>query len=365
MPTVHVLNESKIANSFRVAQVRGMFDFSAETVRHEMHAALPFEDRDWQIGLIVGPSASGKTSLAQKLWPEKQITQHFDWGSDAMIDAFPKNVETTAVCQTLNAVGFSAPPHWLKPYACLSNGQKFRADLARALCESDFVIFDEFTSVVDRDVAKIGSAAVSKAIKRNKALRFVAVSCHHDIAEWLEPDWMFDCGTNRFEWSLLRRPQIEIEIHECSRAMWQTFRQHHYLNHDIHQAAQCYVATWRDRAVGFCSVIHFPHPSCAKMKREHRTVVLPDFQGIGIGNRLSEFIAQKYTREGWRFISSSSNPAMIRHRSRSPLWKLRRFGRVSPPGNPQLPGTRSFIASNSSKRISASFEFIGSKLHGT
>lgn len=355
MPTIHVLNEWKIMNSFRVAQVRGMFDFSDESVRHEMQATLPLDERDWQIGLIIGPSGSGKTSLAQKLWPEKHITQHFDWGASAMIDAFSKGVDTLIICQTLNAVGFSAPPHWLKPYSCLSNGQKFRADLARALCESEFIIFDEFTSVIDRDVAKIGSSAVSKAIKRNKALRFVAVSCHHDIAEWLEPDWMFDCGTNRFVWSQLWRPQIEITVHECSRTMWQMFRDHHYLNHEINPSAQCYVATWRDRPVGFCSVIHFPHSRCAKFKREHRMVVLPDFQGIGIGNRLSNFIAQKYTREGWRFISTSSNPAMIHHRSRSPLWRVMRFGRVSSP----VSAIKSLRASNSRKRISASFEFIG------
>lgn len=359
MPTVHVLRSSKIDASFRVAQVRGMFDFADDEIAHEMAADLPIEEREWQIGLIVGPSASGKTSLAEKLWPQKQITQHFDWGTSAMIDAFAQNVETTAICQMLNAVGFSAPPHWLKPYACLSNGQKFRADLARALCESNFVIFDEFTSVVDRDVAKIGSAAVSKAIKRNKALRFVAVSCHHDIADWLEPDWMFDCGTNRFKWSLLRRPEIRIEIHECGIGMWQMFRQHHYLNHEIHKAARCYLATWNERPVGFCSVIHFPHASCACMKREHRTVVLPDFQGVGIGNRLSEFVAQKYTNEGWRFISSSSNPAMIRHRSRSPLWRVTRFGRVAPIS--ASTNRHGLSASNSRKRISASFEYIGHK----
>lgn len=358
MPTVHVLRESKIAKSFRVAQVRGMFDFSDEIVRHEMSATIPIEDKPWQIGLIVGPSGSGKTSLAEKLWPEKNITHNFEWGKTSMLDAFPKTVETTQVCQLLNAVGFSSPPHWLKPYSCLSNGQKFRAELARALCENDFVIFDEFTSVVDREVAKMGSAAVSKAIKRNKALRFVAVSCHSDIAEWLEPDWMFDCGVNRFEWSCLRRPSIEIKVQQCSRNVWQMFRQHHYLNHEIHKAAQCYVGTWLGRPVGFCSVIHFPHPACAKMKREHRTVVLPDFQGIGIGNRLSEFVAQKYTREGWRFISSSSNPAMIRHRSRSPLWRVTRFGRCCPPTRNAIKHGFS-LEKSSAFRISASFEFIG------
>ena len=55
----------------------------------------------------------------------------------------------------------------------------------------DFVVFDEFTSVVDRQVAQTASLAISKAIRRTKK-RFIAVSCHSDIIEWLEPDWVFN-----------------------------------------------------------------------------------------------------------------------------------------------------------------------------
>jgi len=363
MPTVHVLKSHRIANSFRVAQVRGMFDFSAENVTHEMHADIPIEDRAWQIGLIVGPSASGKTSLAEKAWPEVGIYQPKQWIAETLLDDFPRETDTARICQMMNAVGFSSPPDWLKPFAALSNGQKFRAELARALLQSENVIFDEFTSVVDRDVAKIGSAAVSKAIRKNPRLRFIAVSCHHDIAEWLAPDWIFDCGAERFEWSCLRRPEIKLDIYASDSAAWRMFRKHHYLNSEIHRAAKCYVVEWRGIPVAFTSVIHFPHATCATFKREHRTVVLPDFQGVGIGNHTSDFIAEKYTREGWRFISTTSNPAMIHHRKWSPRWRMKHFGRVSPIS--ASTNRCGLSPSNSRKRISASFEFIGSKSHGT
>lgn len=69
-----------------------------------------------------------------------------------------------------------------------------RVDLARALLEKDFVVFDEFTSVVDRTVAKTACIAINKAVKRTKK-KFVAVSCHYDILEWLCPDWVFDTNT--------------------------------------------------------------------------------------------------------------------------------------------------------------------------
>src|SRR5699024_2124119 len=92
------------------------------------------------------------------------------------------------------AVGFGSVPCWLKPYSVLSNGEKMRVDLARALLEKDFTVFDEFTSVVDRQVAQTTSLAVNRAV-RKMGKKFVAVSCHYDIVDWLEPDWVFDTNT--------------------------------------------------------------------------------------------------------------------------------------------------------------------------
>jgi hypothetical protein len=79
---------------------------------------------------------------------------------------------------------------------------------SNSACDSPFqiphspfprVAFDEFTSVVDRNVARIGSAAVAKAIRAGQIRRrFVAVTCHYDVLEWLEPDWMIDMATREF-----------------------------------------------------------------------------------------------------------------------------------------------------------------------
>lgn len=66
--------------------------------------------------------------------------------------------------------------------------------MARALLERDFVVFDEFTSVVDRNVAKTACIAINKAIKKT-GKKFIAISCHYDILDWLQPDWVFDTNT--------------------------------------------------------------------------------------------------------------------------------------------------------------------------
>ena len=359
MPTCHIVRETKISESFRVSQIRGMFDYQNSTIKHEWNSVLPIDENPWSIGLIVGPSGSGKTTLAKEAFSEFRFHEGFEWeNSKAVVDGFLEKIDTKLIIGTMNAVGFSSPPHWLKPFSHLSNGQKFRVELARSILENvNGVVFDEFTSVVDRDVAKIGCAAISKVIRKQNHPPFVAVACHYDIIDWLDPDWVFDVGTQKFEWRLRRRrPEIIISVQKSTTSSWRIFREFHYLDHEISKSAQCYVATWNEKPVGFCSVIHFPHPHCSKFKREHRTVVLPDFQGVGIGNKLSEFVASIYKNEGYRFISTTSAPSMMIHRANSKKWKCHRFGRASGESKTSM---QSLKKSLSSKRISAGFEFIG------
>lgn len=60
-------------------------------------------------------------------------------------------------------------------------------DALNPITGKELIVFDEFTSVVDREIAKIASFAISKSIKRSNK-QFVAVTCHYDVEDWLEPD---------------------------------------------------------------------------------------------------------------------------------------------------------------------------------
>jgi len=194
---IHATVSCPVHPSFRVSQIAGMFDLAlAETSQETFSVEVPSPDEDWQIGLIVGPSGSGKSTIARQAFGS-DVHQAGEWdAARAVIDGFGE-LPVKHVTQTLTAVGFSSPPAWVKPYAVLSNGEKFRCDLARALLAGrELVVFDEFTSVVDRTVARVGSAAVARAIRSGKiARKFVAVSCHYDIAQWLEPDWVVDMAS--------------------------------------------------------------------------------------------------------------------------------------------------------------------------
>lgn len=356
MPSCYVVRETEIAESFRVQQIRGMFDYQNTVIRNEWNHTLPIEQNSWNIGLIVGHSGSGKTTMAQQMFDQYKIHEDFEWKYGvAVVDCFPEDANTKDIVSTLSAVGFSSPPHWLKPFDHLSTGQKFRVELARCLMEyKQGFVFDEFTSVVDRDVAKVGCLAISKLLRKRKEPPFVAVSCHYDIIDWLDPDWVYDVSTNRFEWRLERRKEkISLDVFKSDTSAWKAFSEHHYLDDNIHKGAECYIATWGNKPVGFCSVLHFPHASSKLFKREHRTVVLPDFQGVGIGNKLSETVASLYSERGYRFISATSAPSMIQHRKRSHLWRCTRFGRASRASKTDI------IKQISNNRITASFEYIG------
>lgn len=333
MPAVDVVVTCPIKKTFRVDQVAGMFDLKlAKTASAEFHAELPAADEDWQIGVIVGPSGSGKTTIAREAFGADLCAAQ-PWAEDkAVIDGFGER-SIKEITHALTSVGFSSPPSWVKPYSVLSNGEKFRCDLARALlADRPLIAYDEFTSVVDRTVAKIGSAAVSKAIRKGKiARKFVAVTCHYDIVDWLEPDWVLDMASGRLARGRLWRPEIKLEIAPVHRSAWVLFRRHHYLNTEICVNARCFVAFVGEEPVAFSawiSSVNDGHGRSGDM-REHRTVVLPDFQGVGIGNRLSEFCASIWSGVGGRANSTTSHPAMIRYRSQSALWSRHRLGMAS------------------------------------
>ena len=63
MPTFNILRETKINESFRNTQIRGMFTFEDKVVSHNWKFEIPDLSSDWKIGLIVGSSGSGKTTL--------------------------------------------------------------------------------------------------------------------------------------------------------------------------------------------------------------------------------------------------------------------------------------------------------------
>lgn len=198
---VEVKNTCKNFNTYRAARVKSLFNADRGDT-FTLNADISVEDIDWQIGLIVGPSGSGKTSIGKLLFGGGKIKDLYGgWASDEpIIDAIAPGADFDSVTGALANVGLGDVPSWLRPFKALSNGQQFRAGLARLICEAENeIIVDEFTSVIDRQIARIGAMAFSKGWRRNKGKRIVLLSCHYDIIEWLQPDWVFDTGTGELK----------------------------------------------------------------------------------------------------------------------------------------------------------------------
>ena len=270
---------------------------------------------EYSIGLIVGPSGSGKSSMLKDFGSEESI----EWESDKAVCSHFNGAEDAQ--ERLSAVGFNTIPSWLRPFHVLSNGEQFRANLARRL--KDGAVIDEFTSVVDRNVAKSCSLATRRYIDQKGLKNITFATCHYDIVEWLQPDWVFDTASGSVTTrGSLKRPEIIVEVVPCSRKAWEMFRDHHYLSGDLNGSSRCYLAIWNEVVVGFNAVIAFPTGTIkGSCYRGHRTVILPDFQGMGIGVRFSDTIGEIMLIEGHRYFSKTAHPRLGEYRNASPKWR--------------------------------------------
>ena len=189
MPNFNIVKKNEVKDTFRVQKIKADFDIQSEHSNENFIGNIELP-KEWNIGLIVGASGTGKTTIAKELFGDILITD-FEYTAQSVIDDMPKDVSVDDITKTFYAVGFGSVPCWLKPYKVLSNGEKMRVDLARSILTYDKFAFDEFTSVVDRNVAKTCCIAINKAIKKNNK-QFIAISCHYDIINDLQPDWIFD-----------------------------------------------------------------------------------------------------------------------------------------------------------------------------
>lgn len=198
---INVRNKTEDYNGYRSARVKSLFNAERGN-EFNLDANIDIDDMEWQIGLIVGPSGSGKTSIGKQLFGGGKIVDLYaGWDKDKpIVESINKDGDFDSVTAALANVGLGDVPSWLRPFHALSNGQQFRAGLARLITDApDEAIVDEFTSVIDRQIAQIGAMAFSKGWRRNKGKRIVLLACHYDIIDWLQPDWVFDTGTGELK----------------------------------------------------------------------------------------------------------------------------------------------------------------------
>lgn len=160
------------------------YDFNGESVVYPFE--LPTLPNNFGVLCIVGASGSGKSTLLKEFKNYNDST-YYAYDDNAIVS----NFETPqAASERLSAVGLNSMPVWCRPRRVLSVGEGFRADLALNL--ESYTIFDEFTSTIDRNVAKSTCNGIKRFIKDNFLHNIVFCSCHKDYIPFLQPDIVID-----------------------------------------------------------------------------------------------------------------------------------------------------------------------------
>lgn len=317
---IEIRNRCREADSYRAARVQSLFNVESGA-RFDLDAELPIDDAGWQIGVIVGPSGSGKTSIGRAIGPLYAPA----WPAELpIIDAIAPDGAFDAVTAALSAVGLGSVPTWLRPFPVLSNGEQFRATLARLVCEAPaLAVVDEFSSVVNRQIARVGAGAFGKAWRRTGG-QVVLLSCHYDVLDWLQPDWVFDTATGVFDRGSVRcRPRLALEIEQTDWRWWPHFEPHHYLKLPRMIASTNYVG-WID-GEPVAHVAFSTRPAMVEA-RACRLVVMPEWQGAGVGMRFLNAVCEAWLTGRNRYalplrtLFHTSHPGLASALRRDSAW---------------------------------------------
>ncbi len=326
---------SEPSKSFRCQKAANSLDIdTSKKLTHTFQVRADIES-DFNIGLIVGASGSGKTSLAKEIWGQDSL-RLFLREDLPIIDQFPENLTYDTCVAMLSGVGLTSVPCWIRPAATLSNGQRARAEIALQMTKNDdeVIVIDEWTSVVDRTVAKVMSHCIQKfARKTHKSI--VLLSCHYDVIEWLRPDWIIDCNKQRYvdrrRLRCERAEQLQFDLRQVGRETWPYFSKYHYLSDRLPAG---YIETFGlfcgDDQIGFQCFANYVPDRTGKQRILHanRIVVHPDYCGFGLGMRMVNAASAVMAGRGYRVMCKFSSAPMLASMRRDDQWVFRSSDRL-------------------------------------
>lgn len=331
MSTYELILESPVCTDYRSQRAANSLDIDvSKNARHHFSVDADL-DTPFNVGLIVGASGSGKTTLAHRIWGDQCFRELLDT-ERPIIEQFPTDWTYDDCVSALNGVGLTQVPCWIRPALTLSNGQRARAEIALQLAypeEDGTVVIDEWTSVVDRTVAKVMSWCVAKHARKTNR-RMVLLSCHYDVVEWLNPDWVIDCNDQSYvdrrlvQRRFKRKEKLDFQIRVCDRRTWHLFSKYHYLSDKLPGGTiKTFGLYHGENQIGFqCFANYTPTRLDDKRMKMHsnRTVIHPDYAGFGLGIVVINKTSEIMHRAGYDVWAKFSSAPVFRAMSRDERW---------------------------------------------
>lgn len=295
---------------------------------------LTVELKPGGIVLLLGPSGSGKSSILQAIASQAGEAVWVGRGKfpagRAIVDAIAPKRPLSSALEILTACGLGEPRLWVRQYADLSDGERFRASLARAvgqsLGQSAAPIFcDEFTAILHRRMAKAVAHNLRKLVSR-RGLTLVVATTHEDVVHDLQPDRIVRLGgaLPRIDDQRIYDKTVSLQRHARiepgSVRDYRTFAPMHYRHRDglgfVDKVFLLKVASGGD-PVGILVFAHAPMElalrnastegrfkrNIRRLNKElrilRRLVMHPDVRGCGLGHW---FVQKTLPQVGVRFV---------------------------------------------------------------
>lgn len=323
--------KSDVSKSFMCQKAANSLDIDVDKKSIHKFKIQADLDTDFKIGLIIGASGSGKTTFAKNVFGNDCFNNNID-EKKCVLDQFDEKYTYEQRAEILNSIGLTSVPCWIRPVNTLSNGQKTRAEIALTIASNKkLTIIDEWTSVVDRTVAKVMSHCVQKNYDKN-GKQIILLSCHYDVVEWLNPCWIIDCNKQTFEdrrslrQEFKRTNKIKFDVKQTNGSEWKYFSKYHYLSEKLPVGKLYHYGLFHnDNQVGYVCFANYvpklPHKKIAY--HFNRLVIHPDYVGFGLGIKfLNHVVVDLKEKINCDIYGAFSSTPVLKALSKDKKWKL-------------------------------------------
>lgn len=162
---------------------------------HSAKIELDFEQDDSKLTVIAGGSGTGKSTILRNWFQDIQLEPNYV-NEKSIFDVLTHGDDYEETSQLLFDVGLSSVPVWKNKFSQLSNGEKFRFDVAYKLKFSDVVIVDEFTSMLDRQTAQNITTNINRLLDKYDK-RMIVATAHFDVLDWMKVDRLIDTNLKK------------------------------------------------------------------------------------------------------------------------------------------------------------------------